>query len=137
MSKTTPTSAFNAFRATGAELRQLSAANFQPAIDELNRRCNSGKGGYVRTSLRAGVKPACWTHTQPQPGTAEAVLASLAAGKAPVAPKGEPKPVAAPKAPRDTIAAVRKDMAVLSTNVASLAASVDALAKAVSASMVK
>lgn len=85
----------DAFRASSAVLRDRSAAGCALASAEISRRAATGKGGYVRESMRQGIKPAYW-------GT----KAARSEGKALayVRPKGP-----ATSSKRDTIAAVRTE----------------------------
>lgn len=131
MSKTTITfDASAAFRASGVLLRDRAANGCAIASAELARR-SGGKGGYVRESLRAGVKPACWKREEP---TVAALLKPAKVAKA----KPAAKPVAAPKAAapkRDTIAAVRADLNATAKNVLDLTKVVEKLVARVSAAL--
>lgn len=89
----TPT---EAFRASSADLRERSSAGCTIASAEISRRAATGKGGYVRESMRQGIKPAYWgTKAARSEGTAFAY----------VRPKGT-----ATASKRDTIAGVRAEV---------------------------
>lgn len=93
----------HAFRSGTQALRAESAAGNTLAQAEIVRRSLSGKSGYVRESLRGGVKPAFWgakakPAVKPQPAPAFAYTKPEVA-----------MPVAARKG-RDTLRAVRGDL---------------------------
>lgn len=84
-----------AFRASSAVLRERSSGGCAVASAEITRRAATGKGGYVRESMRQGIKPAYW-------GTKAARVEGKALAS--VRPKGK-----GTASKRDTIAAVRTE----------------------------